>query len=230
MTTIQYFKLRYTPLGEFEQKARSFFRSVLPIENLTSLVFGFEENDKCGKPTHPHYHCHFSLDAEKYPKVNIGSLRKKIQRFLKDSADERKGNAVYSLCHEDDVKDEKRFFRYPFKQGGRVFLNWEILPEEFDLVMELALAREEYDRMVEDNLKKLDKMLRPNTKDKLFQYLDECKITPETPKVKVLELILYYYTREEMSANRQTIMGYLNTSVLRYGIETIEQMAEDWLR
>lgn len=224
---VEYIKLRFT-IDE-QQKARTFFRSILPIEDLDVCVFGFESKDKNGKPTHPHYHCHFAVDTEKHPKVNTGSLRKKIQRFLKDSEDERKGNAVYSLTQEKDVLEPQRFFRYPFKQGGRTFLNWEKLPEDFDIDMQIALAEEEYARMVEQNNKKLDKLLRPNTKDKLFEYLDECKITPQTEKVQILKLILIYYNREEMSANKQTIMGYLNTAMLRYKIQTEEEMAKEWL-
>lgn len=223
------FKLRYTPLGDFEQKARQFFRSVLPLEDLAFCVFGFEEKDKCGKPTHPHYHCHFSIDIDKFPKVNIGSLRKKIQRFLKDCQDVRKGNAVYSLTLENDVLEPERFFRYPLKQGGRVFVNWEKLPEGFDLELQTVLASEEYHRMVQENLKKLDKLLQPNTKDKLFEYLDELKITPQTPKVKILEFIINYYAQEEKSLNKQTAMGYLNTALIKYGIQTPQQMAEEWL-
>lgn len=230
--SIEYFKLRYTPMDgkDAQHEGRRFFRNILPIEDLEYCTFGYEEVDKCNKPTHPHFHCHFAIDSEKYPKVNTGSLRKKIQRFLKDSEDDRKGNAVYSLSQEKDVKEPFRILRYPFKQKGRVFTNWEKLPEDFNLEQQILLSYEEWSHRVDENNKKLEKSLAPNTKDKLFEYLDTLKFTPSCSKKDILKFIIKYYAQEEKSMNKQTCLGYLNTALIKYGIMNEEEMADEWLR
>lgn len=230
MTELQIFKLRYTfPEGttkdEHVDLARKFFSLTHP-ENLKYCTFGYETLDKLGKPTHPHAHCHFATDCSKF---KIGSLRKAIQRYFKDIGETRKGNSVYSLGIPEDVLDTFRVLRYPYKQRGRFLTNWEKVPVDFDVTTETELANEEWLRAVDRNNKKLDQSLQPNTKDKLFEYLDEIKITPQTPKTKILEFIIIYYTQEEKSLNKQTALGYLNTALIKYGIQTPEEMANEWL-
>jgi len=230
-TELQYFKLRYTfPEGttkdEHYSLARQFFAN-LKLESLVYCTFGYETLDKLGKPTHPHCHCHFAID-QSYP-VKIGSIRTALQRYLKQIGDTRKGNCVYSLGIPEDVLDTFRVLRYPFKQKGRFCESWEKVPVDFNVITETELANEEWLRAIDRNNKKLEQSLQPNTKDKLFEYLDEMKITPQTPKIKILEFIIIYYSQEEKSLNKQTALGYLNTALIKYGIQTPLEMANEWL-
>lgn len=190
---------------------------------------GYEVLNKTREPTNPHLHMHFVVKNK-----TIGSIRKALQREFKRLGETRKGNSLYSLAEEEDVKDLNRFLRYAWKQGGRRGIEDgfpERLPPDMDINLQEALAIEEQDRMWDFNCKKKADSLKPNTKDKLFEYLDEinekCKfITKKEILIKIME----YYNQEEKSANKSTILGYLQTAVWRYGLETFEETADSWLR
>lgn len=193
---------------------------------------GIERLDKLNKPTHEHVHLHFCLKG----KVTIGAMRKRLQRLFTEKGEQRKGNVMYSLVQEDDVHDVHRFLRYAWKQGGRMCaisspeFNQERLPPGMDIDLEIALAREEQQRMWEFNIKKHEESLRPNTKDKLFETLDEINSkTPFVDERSILRAIVDYYCDEEKSANKSTMLGFLQTALWRYDLESRDVTVDRWL-
>jgi len=197
------------------------------------ISIGIERLNGLGLPYPTHIHAHM-VTQDKH-----GAIVKRIQRFFITNNDTRKGNKKYSCVEEECVDDLNRFLRYPLKQ--MTFKpppsdeDWfcslrSNYPPSFDLLIEKMLAAEEYDRMVEFNQKKKAQKEAPDTKDKLFAYLDAVhNDTPLKCDHIILEKILVYYLQEEKSANKQTIMGYLNTALLRYEILTPSQMSALWL-
>jgi len=240
-----YVKFRYIFSGddELEEHAMPTISELLAIINIDQrsnqtrvkyITIGLERLDKCGEKTNKHIHMHMLIDD------NVGSIRKRLQRYFESRDEKRKGNCLYSLTQEDDVKDESRFFRYVFKQcmavdnprENKLLANYQQYPPDFDVVLQKKLAFDEWMRDIDFNLKKKADMLKPNTKDLLFGYLDNIHNTVGRlkTKVEILTFILMYYNQEEKSANQATIMGYLNTAIMRYGLMTAEQMAESWLK
>lgn len=205
----------------------------LKREKCVYISIGIETLNGLGLPYPKHIHAHM-VTQDKH-----SAIVKRLQRFFLASGDTRKGNKKYSCVEEECVDDLNRFLRYPLKQQTfnpppsnedwfcSVRSNY---PPSFDLIVEKMLAAEEYDRMVAFNHKKKAQKEAPDTKDKLFGYLDAVhKETPLKTDQMILEKILVYYHQEEKSANKQTIMGYLNTALLRYKIMTPSQMAMLWL-
>lgn len=180
---------------------------------------GFETKNKLGETTHSHihFHCH----TEK----SIGAIRKAMQRQFKEDDEKRKGNQLYSCCVEEDVKDDNRFFRYPWKQGGRITREGMREPD-LELKMEIALAEEEYARMVEFNQKKVEKSLAPNTFDKLEEYIsNKCVNNVED----ILAHIDEYYLENKLSMNVSTMAGYGLTLGRKLNLITKKEMIQKML-
>lgn len=232
MTELHYYKFRFTPSPTLDENlcqnvGRSFFREFLKIEELEFATFGFETKDKLGEDTDPHFHCHFASSNFK-----IGAVRKAIQRskYALDAKAENRAKGYYSLTEETDVQSEERFFRYPFKQQGRCFQNWERLPDGFEIEKQVALACDEWERDIEFNQKVKERRERPTGKDVLFSHMDVLhQNTPFTNVEDILVAILDFYNTEEKSSNESTIRGYVNTAILRYGLMTSRDMAKKWL-
>lgn len=230
---ISYFKLRYTFTPDTSKHFQEASSMIGIIGDVSYISIGFENCDKVGKPTSPHIHFHFTSHTK------YDTLKKRIQRYLKDTFNgTRKGNSVYSLKLESVVEDETRFFRYPFKQSRfnpqpkphtDFSRERSRLPNGFDIERQTELACEEYERDIEFNLKKLENVLKPNTKDKLFKYLDKIHAdTPFTSRKDILTHIITYYAQEEKSANKQTIIGFTTTAMLKYQLITAEQLSIEW--
>lgn len=229
-----FIKFRYTfKDGENVLDTAGKLIAELKREKCVYISIGIETLNGLGLPYPKHIHAHM-VTQDKH-----SAIVKRLQRYWLTVGDERKGNKKYSCVEEESVRDLNRFLRYPLKQMTLNPLprdeDWfcsvrSNYPERFDLLLEKILASEEYDRMVEFNQKKKAQQDAPNTKDKLFEYLDAINNgTPFKTDQKILENILIYYHQEEKSANKQTIMGYLNTALLRYKIMTPSQMAQMWL-
>lgn len=200
---------------------------------------GYEELNGYGEESKPHFHIHFaSLHRE-------ATLRKRLQvLFKKDDFVEwtvgLKGNRLYSLCCVDEeeggVRDLNRFFRYPFKQvleqhrAYEINPVWHMLPEDFDLRTQTLIAHDEWTRDVEFKKKARERAEAPTTKDKLFEWLDGRVGDAPTSKRGLLLLIIEFYAQEEKSANKQTMLGYLQTALWRYKVETFEETADKWLK
>lgn len=233
-----FIKFRYTfadgiPMNE-RYKILNELSERLEINDADYCSAGIEELDKLGDKTHPHVHIHYITYNKKNLKDILGSTRRKLQRYFGDIEEVRKGNCLYSLVEETDVKDVNRFLRYPYKQGGgdlgvfRKRLNR--VPEDFDEVLEKALAKEEYERMVEFNRKKRDESLAPSTKDNLMKYLTDIhQVNPFTNKLDIAEAIVNFYDQEEKSMNTSTMEGYLHLAVIRFGLMSKRDFAKKYL-
>lgn len=226
----KFIKFRYTLAEGDNARAKMYLQSY--IVNLGEEYYaacGYETLNKLNENTHPHLHMHCVVKGK-----TLGAIRKALQRDFKLNGEKRKGNVLYSLSEEEDVKDVNRFLRYVWKQGGRMTREQgfaEKLPPDMDINLEIALAREEQERMWEFNKKKQAEALRPSTKDKLFEYLDGLNEQNKfSSKREILIKIMEYYNSEEKSANKQTIMGYLQTALWRYQMETFEETATEWLK
>lgn len=217
------YKFRYT-LGE--SQIVSWEKQYQPVLNeifsyltdnidmeFTLVTIGFEKLNKLNQPTHPHVHIHFRTE------LSVGTLRKRFQRRYK--LDDRKGNPLYCLTQEEDVQDEQRFYRYPWKQGGRI-KRLEKIPAEWDTKVMLACAQEEQVKQWDTNKKAEEKRNQPSTKDKLFEYLDAMR-ADLTDEKSIFLKVCEYYNQEEKSANMATIKGYIQTALWRYELETFEE-------
>lgn len=230
LTEYKFFKFRYTLADGDIPRAKMYLQAYFLNESEEYYAAcGYETLNKLNENTHPHLHMHFVVKGK-----TIGAIRKALQRDFKSQNEKRKGNVLYSLSEEEDVKDVNRFLRYVWKQGGRQSREAgfrESLPADMDVDLEVALAREEQERMWEFNKKKQAEALRPSTKDKLFEYLDGLNEQNKfSSKREILIKIMEYYNSEEKSANKQTIMGYLQTALWRYQMETFEETATEWLK
>lgn len=221
---INYIKFRYTPQEDIQDEQQYQCALTSYIQHITDCSFmtcGYEVLNKLGEPAKPHYHYHLGT------KKTLGTLRKSFQRGDYYKGTLAKGNELYSMTEEKDVIDYCRFFRYPFKQGGRRGFR-EKLPPNFDLNVEIKCAQEEYGSMVKYNQSRRDKALAPTTCDKIMEYLESLEHKPYTD-LDILEKMIQYYADKGSSSNKQTLLGYLNTYKIRNGIITAKQMAELWL-
>lgn len=243
-TQYRFYKFRYTVKPEANSATGVHaFSALLGKEAVFKaqcmyITAGFEELGKRAEPTQPHWHFKFAI-----PDVGeneLGNMRKRFQRWAKeDSTETRKGNFLYSLKEETDIKDFDRFFRYPWKQGGRRHagngFKFERLPPNFNTEMQIALAREEQERLWEEQIRSYEKKMQPDTRDLLFDYLDAINAeTPFTQDIDILEKMCEFYGTPDpngyyRSANKQTILGYLQTAKWKYNLESYRETALKWL-
>ena len=202
-----YVKFRYT-LSEGQSKHSSMFNTI--FEKATILTIGYEEKDKMGKPTHPHLHFHMLINDK------IANIRPRLKRLFKLDQDEREGNSLYSLVEEKDVLDINRFFRYGWKQGGRIRNNEKIdLLKDFAVDVELKCAVEEYSRSCQFNNDKLDRSTRANTYDKIKALFLE---KPPTTIKECVRRVREFYIRDGLACNASTMAGYVTTYSLANGL------------
>lgn len=206
---------------------------VLLDENSSIYTWAIETQNKFGELTHPHIHIHFATE------MKVPTIRKRFQRWVQTAEGQewsggRSGNVLYSIGEEKDVLDLKRFFRYPFKQITQienVMTSKMIFPPNFNLTEQLMLAHEEWVRHVDINRRKRDELLNPITRDKIFEFLDNLYKDKATPTKKALLMsLMKFYADEERAANKQTIIGYCQTAMWRYGVEEFSDTADRWAR
>lgn len=239
-----FIKFRYTfspaeadPNVAFEKIAKivGYLKTPAEMTEMISrpMTIGVEEKDKCGNKTDKHLHVHFQSVS------TVGTIRQRIMRFFKSIDEKRKGNKLYSLTQEEDVKDNDRFFRYPYKQGllddwpleNYLAKKYNIFPEAFDYDLQMRIAYEEWSRDVEFNCEtKRRKEAKEALKDELFIYLQGLPENERNTPNLLLISILKYYVEGERVCNKQTILGLLNTACLKFGLITYEAMARDWLQ
>lgn len=210
-----YIKLRYTlpPKDESRPQHKPFEYFLQFIDEYVKILepicisWGYEEKDKCGNPTHPHIHAHFTTDKK------VETIRKALARKWKDEGETRTRSALYSLKQEEDVKDESYFFRYTLKQGDERMLTHSVFPLGFDYKTQRLLAMEQYGQIVEVNRKKLETTLdKVTTYDKLAKYLDQFN---HNCMKKIVDSSLEFYIDNNMAVNTKTIAGY----ALTYGLK-----------
>lgn len=189
-------------------------------------VMGVESLNKLGEPAKFHFHIHFTSDAK------IGAIRKNLQRYFSSVEEGRKGNDLYSLQQEKDVKDIDRFFRYPLKQisdkitqrqKDRVDWNLDLATDELEYIeLQRKLAYEEWNKECQRNRMKMDKVLdKESTFDKLCKYLED----KETQDVEcIIKHILEFYKENGLSMNLNTIRGYALTYCVKKDLIPIEAL------
>lgn len=204
-----YVKFRYT-LEKDEKHISAITSFKTLFSNAKIMTIGFEEKDKLGSPTHPHIHFHMLIPDK------IANIRGRLKTLFKLNEEKRKGNELYSLCEEKDVKDVNRFFRYPWKQGGRQTLleNLHGLVD-FDVDVEMKCAMEEYSRSCQFNNDKVERSTRPNTYDKIKELFIE---KPPLSLIEVIDRIRDFYILEGLACNPATIAGYATTYSLSTGL------------
>jgi len=203
-----YVKFRYT-LAEDEKKEQvRYFNSF--FEKATIMTIGYEELDKCGKPALPHIHYHMFIDDK------IANIRGRLKTLMKTNGEERKGNALYSLTEEKDVLDINRFFRYVYKEGGRITVGEKIkLLKDFDPAVEVKCSVEERQRSIQFNNDKVERSLRLNTYDKIKELF---VAKPPVDLAEVISRITDFYIEEGLACNASTMSGYATTYGLSVGL------------
>jgi len=224
---LNYLKFRYTfneGISLAEQMSAAVTCIGIVSDNALWRVVGIERLNSYGRPATPHVHIFWATTSK------IGAVRKAFTRSdLYKNSNGRKGNALYSLSEDDDVEDVNRFFRYVFKENRDFPLKYMIMPPDFNLELEAALAKEERERQIERNLKAEAKRNEPSTADKLFEYLDGLNEQSKfSTKIPLMEAIIEYYTSKESPLNQTTIVGYHYTAMIRYGIMTKNSLATKW--
>lgn len=207
---------------------------VLQPGGYAELHVGFETLDKYADSTHYHMHAHFQT----LENVSLGAMRKRFQRWAEKNPDHtngRTGNCLYSLTRPDDVQDFHRFYRYVYKQ----YSSFRDMNRDMSLYglpclndsweSQRALAYEEWTRHVDQNRAARDKLLKKQEgREELFIYLEEFRTNIQNEK-DILALILKFYVEKEKSANKNTILGYMYTAALKFGIYSYSDLAKKWL-
>lgn len=242
-TSLNWVQFRYTLPSECSEE--EFQSIVMTLAGLLTMKatnrepgyyrsLGYEVLDKMGEETHPHIHIHFTTD------VALGTIRKQLQRIftgaLADHCVGRKGNTLYSLSEYSDVRDIERFLRYPLKQMGKGRHRYVkalcVFPAALDLSLLEKCANDEWSRLIDINRKKLDSQLKKSkTKDDLFVYLEGIFSDLKEPlgKKELLRSICQFYLDEGKSANRSTIMGFYQTALWHFKIESIDETVDRWM-
>lgn len=227
---VLHFKFRYTLAGSMLPSAiDGMLKTLVPIFRVyDTITMGYETLDRAGRPTHPHLHIHFNT-IENDPKG--AKIRARFQTWLKNNSDDRingaKGaeNKVYSLkTPEDGVFNIMRFYRYPWKQGGRVGTDLEKLQsfdcsdeDETDFIeMEIERAKAEYAALSDARAKAIAKhedKVANSTYSKISRRCDE--LLSCSPKVvgmdDIMDTIIDVYVEHELSMNTSTMAGYALT-------------------
>lgn len=233
------YKFRFTFSTPLEQVSDDLVKELIGMLVLSPerYTVGFESLDKYGESTQSHMHVHWTtVDT-----TSLDALRKRFQRWCKSNethVNGRKGNALYSLTHELDVKDHERFFRYPWKQYSSIvdlmndmrrFSISLFDKSQIYIDKHRELAYEEWSLAVDRNRSAREKLMRKQEgRDELFLYLEEWRSTIQTEK-DVLMLIMKFYVEKEKSANKNTLLGYTYTACLKFGIISYSELASRWL-
>lgn len=244
------YKFRFT-FQDGEEPTQELVKELLGMIMIApeNYTFGIEILDKRGEHTHKHMHVHWTTaDTTKF-----GTLRKRIQVWAgreenKRYVGDRKGAALYSFTLEKVLEEHSRFFRYPWKQYssqiklindyhrfGLDLTSWKKTNDEVDI--ERKLAYEEWSMGVTRNKAARDKLLKKQEgREELFLYIEEAKKEMEKKfegykmtEHDILTTILKYHVDKEKSANKNTVLGYMYTACLKFGILTYGQLATRWL-
>ena len=218
-------KFRYTFAAAMLPSAiDGVLKTLVPIFRVhDTITMGYETLDRASRPTHPHLHVHFNtIDS-------IKNIRARFRTWLKNNSDDRingaKGaeNKVYSLTTpEDGVKNNMRFYRYPWKQGGRCGIEFEKLAsfdyieDDADIELEIERARAEYAALSDVRAKAIAKhedKVANSTYSKISKRCDDLMIS--SPKIvqldDVMDTVIDVYVEHELSMNTSTMAGYALT-------------------
>lgn len=216
MTTC--FGLRLTPC-EIDPSANRLhfihlFNDLIRTYNLVDYALGWEQLNKYGEPTKPHYHFNFLADGNKQ------AIQTHIRRW---DMYRIKGNTMYALTRYSEPDDFNRWFRYVAKEKllrkyCKGFTDLEL--DEMEL-----LAKDERKRSISYNLEKRQSLLEKKTLyDKYSIEIEKTNLkTFKSVWLKFLEL----YVRDRKIINPSTIKGYTNLYLLQKKYITHEQFFAD---
>lgn len=179
--------------------------------------------------TTPHFHIHFKQNGK-----SIAAMRKAIQTYCRGDSKYigHVGNSLYSLtrCNEEDIKDIRRFYRYPFKMAHlcEVYYNYYFSDEEFDI--QKTLACDEFERE-KSKLLEADKRAenKSSSYDKWIKFIEDEKQDLRT-KIEIQRSIVYFYKSEKMSCNPQTMSGYVHTYMLCNDLVEVDAWIKENMR
>lgn len=230
--TIKYIKFRFT-LAEgqdaahiCEQIVNTFLGNELE-RHMFKHVIGSECGWKSGKP---HIHFHF----ESY--YSTDNIRKTIMRkLMKNISDERAlGNGVYSVvpAAKEDIRDLNRFFRYPLKECGLMHADLCNFPSNWtgddNPVYMAKLANDEMLNKQRDIAKtEAREELKEKRKTDFVEHM--ININAQNPFKDIRSIYietLKYYNEENESINPQHSWGKVLHFAVRFGITTIEDIAD----
>lgn len=173
------------------------------FNTISQQVLGFETKNKFNEDTHPHYHYNMIVEQHEDNYKNNQQFKSSLQEWFRSQG--YKGNA-YCVRVNADVKDEKRWLRYPMKQGNFITQGIE------DATQLSLLAQDEFARQVEMNLKSRQRNLDKNQfRDKLWKHLDDLKITGDK---EIAQAIFHFYNDN----GRDAPIFDLQNKVLNYQI------------
>lgn len=211
--------LRITP--EFidkESKFRiePFFQLLLAYLNVKDdddleYAYCYEKFNKHGEPTHPHYHLNICSALIEHKKDSIQAYLRKHHGF--------KGNACYALQLHSALEDERRWWRYVFKENP---LKHKIL--DFDADRETMLAQDERQQRAKENREQRDKNdMKNQFRDQMFAKLKKDFEGQSPTDKEVFCAIIRYYQKAGKTPPIQKMMDVVIDWKLTVGIFTPEE-------
>lgn len=227
-----YCGLRFTLTDEQDpaficEKLVSFILGNELERQLYTHTIGTEKGWKSGKP---HIHFHFkSIHTDSNFRKTI------IKNFMKEINDTRKlGNEVYSVktLKELDIENLDRFFRYPLKECGLLHENLCTFPinwtgDNCPLYMS-KLANDEMNNKMRDIAKTeaREEIKEKRQKDFTEHMINTHAVKPFKDIRTIYIETLNYYNEENESINPQHSWGKVLHFAVRFGITTIEEIAD----
>lgn len=190
-------------------------------------TIGSERGWKSGKA---HIHFHFeSLHTD-------SNLRKTVmKRFMKTIGDTRTlSNAVYSVktLRETDVDNLDRFFRYPLKECGLLHADLCTFPSNWtgdnSPVYMAKLAEDEMNNKLRDIAKtEARDELKEKRKTDFVEHMINLNAQKPFKDIRSIYIeTLKYYNEENESINPQHSWGKVLHFAVRFGVTTIEDIAD----
>ena len=221
----------YSPSpDEIRERAFDLMANVLGLTGKDMFTWAYHTVNSRGYPTTPHIHVHY----KDHGRVSKATIRKRVATHAEQEHSVYggvKGVKLYSIKDFTDeaLKDEKRFFRYVFKESHVAGLE-ELWGNEYfcenDLETQMLLATDEYDRERDKLLEKDKKDAEKSTTyDKFLAYLGKNDLSPQNQKDIAMELVKFY-VQEKMACNANTMRGYVNTFLLSNNLITYSEWIE----
>lgn len=255
-----WFRYTLFPLGLDDNQAQSLSRACIAKINESAapkyISWGLEALNKAGQPTKTHLHIVLFTEKEYSGKLDLhnGRLEALRKAFTRDEylykeikkTWTKNDPTIYSmqLFKNDDKKpfDAIRALRYCWKQGGAGLPDrlknecsykvprWHAyLPAEMDIHLEYKCALEEYEHSSAGRYKTLQKRMEPTSCDKLLQHLEQLENPPTTKLASMVEM-LKYFAEKEQPANKRQLQGYVVIWLLRRGIVSYDEMAQEFIK
>lgn len=213
------------------------------------LSWGVEALDEAGQSTNLHLHIVLytekECDAKDIHKGRLATLRRAFTRdnlYLEPKKTWVKTDpTIYGMELFKDFKSPERALRYCWKQAGQGLSDLlkrensykqkhyhTMLPPEMNIELEYKAATEEYEHSSAARYKTYKKKMAPTSCDKLLAHLEQLDNPPTTKKDSMVEM-LKYYAEKEQPANKLQLQGYVVIWLLRRGIVSYDEMADNFL-